>query len=424
MRGVLVDGGDLTWVTQPKPLLDYLRKKCPFDRFSDEEHNRRWDKTREFMARHNLDALLVSGGNQMFQKAWSNIRYLTEYIGTAEHCIFVVVGKEGEPALCGVAPTYAHRMYRSVIDDIRSSTPAAKLAVKKIKELGVENGRIGLVEPTSRMPVDVWETLRSGLPNATFESVEAKWWKEVRLPLTAEEIKFMKRSGEIGDAILEAIISKAKPGMTEDQVFATMIEAEIANGGEDENMMLIGSHSMLDPDADDTSARPRDRILKKGDIILSEVGPTYDGYEAQVGRPVTLGEPTKEYKAMLDVAFEVYRGIVSKLRIGNHGEEIMMIGDKIDEAGFKNGGPPLIHPLPSGLFGNIPSVPQRGQLDTWRLRFGEAKFEAFTRNMPVCVEISVARQDELAGVFLCDSFIITEGEPMPLYRTPMQNFVR
>ncbi|MDG6905660.1 MAG: aminopeptidase P family protein [Nitrososphaerota archaeon] len=425
MRGVVKSDGGVSWVAQPKQLLDNLRQKCPFDRFSPEEYQRRWDKSRRFMEAHDVEALIVAGGNQSWQKAWTNVRYLTEYVGSMELNLFVVLGSKdaSPPSVCGVGPAYAHRMARAVVDDLRSGPPGP-LTATRLKELGITSGKVGVVESTGRMPRDIWDSLRSSLPNVEFEFLEKSWWKEVRLPLSREEIEWFKKAGVIGDSALNAIIEKAKPGMTEDEVFGTIVGSEISNGGENEMMMLIGSHSMLDPDADDTSARPRDRVLMKGDIILTEIGPSYNGYEGQVGRPITLGPPTQEYKQMLDLALEVYGDIVKNLKPGRRADAILKAGDKIDEAGYKNGGPPLIHALPSGLLGNIPSIPQRSQLGTWRLRYGEADFEEFTQNMPVCVEVSLVRKDEMAGVFLCNSFIINDDAPIDLYRTPMQIYVK
>ncbi len=415
----MVSKGSVTYLTQEKEKLDYLRQKTPFDRFSDKEYGRRWDKIRRFMEAHQLDCLLIAGGNTAWQKGWSNIRYATDFIGSMESCCFLVFPKDGDPAMCGAVPNYAHRLYRSIIDDLRGG-PSGGLTVHRLEELGLQSGRIGIVEHTSKMPRDIWETLKTKLPSATFEFVEEAWWKEVRFPLSDEEEVWMKKAGKIGDLCLEALRDKLKPGMKEDDIFATAVATSIANGGENENMMLLGSHSMLDPDADDTSARPRDRILKTGDIILTEIGPEYNGYEAQCGWPITLGEPTKEYQDMLDVAFETYHKIVGQLRAGNTTEDIVKAGDIIDEAGYKSGGPPLLHSLPSGLIGNGPMVPQRGQFESWEAIGRPFKSRELIAGKLACVEVSLVRKDELAGVFLADSFIVREGLPTRLYEYPTE----
>ncbi len=419
MRGIIVSKGSVTYLTQEKEKLDYLRKKTPFDRFSDKEYGRRWDKIRRFMDAHQLDCLLIAGGNTAWQKGWSNIRYATDFIGSMEACCFLVFPKDGDPAMCGAVPNYAHRLYRSIIDDLRGG-PSGALTVHRIEELGLQSGRIGIVEHTSKMPRDIWETLKTKLPSASFEFVEEAWWKEVRFPLSEEEEVWMKKAGKIGDLCLEALRDKLKPGMKEDDIFATAVATSIANGGENENMMLIGSHSMLDPDADDTSARPRDRILKTGDIVLTEIGPEYNGYEAQCGWPITFGEPTKEYQDMLEVAFGVYHKIVGQLRAGNTTEDIVKVGDIIDEAGYKSGGPPLLHSLPSGLIGNGPMVPQRGQFQSWEAIGRPFKSRELIAGKLACVEVSLVRKDELAGVFLADSFIVRDGPPTRLYEYPTE----
>ncbi|MFQ6010904.1 MAG: M24 family metallopeptidase [Nitrososphaerales archaeon] len=270
------------------------------------------------------------------------------------------------------------------------------------------------------MPRNVWETLQVKLPKARFEFVGKPWWEEVRFPLSKEEENWMERSGKIGDRCLEAILEKIRPGMTEDDLFATSIGTAIANGGEHEYMSLIGSHSMLEPDADDTSAHPRDRVLKKGDIILTEIGPEYNGYETQCGWPITLGKPTEEYSRMFEVGLKVYRRIVDQLRDGYDTDMILEAGDLIDESGFKCAGPPLLHALPSGLIGNDLFVPQRGQLESFIMMGRTIKKMELRSGIPVSVGVSVARKDELSGVYIGDSFIIRNGPPTRLHGYPTQ----
>ncbi len=227
MRGIIVSKGSVTYLTQEKEKLDYLRQKTPFDRFSDKEYGRRWDKIRRFMDAHQLDCLLIAGGNTAWQKGWSNIRYATDFIGSMEACCFLVFPKDGDPAMCGAVPNYAHRLYRSIIDDLRGG-PSGILTVHRIEELGLQSGKIGIVEHTSKMPRDIWETLKTKLPSATFEFVEEAWWKEVRFPLSEEEEVWMKKAGKIGDLCLEALRDKLRPGMKEDDIFATAAATSIS----------------------------------------------------------------------------------------------------------------------------------------------------------------------------------------------------
>ncbi len=420
MTGTVVTKGSVSYSTQDKARLDYLRKKAPFDRFSDGEYDRRWDKMKRFMEAHELDCLLIAGGNAAWQKGWTNIRYATDYIGSMEACCFLVFPKEGDPALCGVMPNYAHRMYRSIIDDLRSGFRSGDIAAQRIEELGLQSSKIGVIEHACKMPRDAWDTLKTKLPSAKMEFVEEAWWSEVRFPLSPEEEVWMKRAGKIGDRCLEALRDKLKPGMMEDDIFATAVGTSIANGGENEHLMLIGSHSMLDPDADDTSARPRDRVLKTGDIILTEIGPEYNGYEAQCGWPITFGEPTKEYQDMLDVAFEAYHKVVDQLRAGNMTEEILKAGDIIHESGYKGGNPPLLHGLPSGVIGNGPVCPERTILKGWEASGRPFISKKLTAGRSATVEISLVRKDEMAGVFIADSFIVRDGPPTRLYEYPRE----
>ena len=128
----------------------------------------------------------------------------------------------------------------------------------------------------------------------------------MRLLKSAEEIQALEKSAELGDEGIRAMQERVRPGMTEGEVFGIVHEAVLKGGGE-MGMIQIGSCSMLDPDVNDQRPRPVERIIGERDIINNELGIFYNGYEAQTGKPVVTGEPTPEYKEMLEVALEGYK---------------------------------------------------------------------------------------------------------------------
>ncbi|MFQ6010903.1 MAG: aminopeptidase P family N-terminal domain-containing protein [Nitrososphaerales archaeon] len=121
------------YLTQDAEKLTYFRSKTPFHQFSKNEYKQRWDRMREFMRKQGLQCLLIAGGNTGWLKGWTNVRYVSEYIGSQEANCFVVFPLEGDPAICGVGPTYAHRLYRSVIDDLRAG-PSAILTAHRLND--------------------------------------------------------------------------------------------------------------------------------------------------------------------------------------------------------------------------------------------------------------------------------------------------
>ncbi|MFQ6011761.1 MAG: aminopeptidase P family N-terminal domain-containing protein, partial [Nitrososphaerales archaeon] len=105
-----VDANNYKWVV-PKSSYEYPR-------FSDQEYQRRWSLVRNWMKEKGLDCLLIGGGNMLSDRGWSNMVYLTNYMGTLSPCSYLVFPLEGEPTIvdsrnCAERPD---RRAQSVID--------------------------------------------------------------------------------------------------------------------------------------------------------------------------------------------------------------------------------------------------------------------------------------------------------------------
>ena len=72
--------------------------------------------------------------------------------------------------------------------------------VERIKELGLERGRIGLLEVDPRfhdyLPVNQYNALKEGLPEATF-SFEAGWMHELVYRKSPEELDCIRKAGRL-----------------------------------------------------------------------------------------------------------------------------------------------------------------------------------------------------------------------------------
>src|SRR5438874_914070 len=150
-------------------------KDAVYEQFSPVEVQRRYAALRQKMREHSLDVAIVPGG----PSHWSfggGMLWLTghwEWHGVA---CYVVVPLEGEPTLVyGMGGTHTEAVRREragAITDVRHSRGGrfGEVMAERIRALGLERGRIGLLEIDPRfgdyLPVNQYDALRKGLPEA------------------------------------------------------------------------------------------------------------------------------------------------------------------------------------------------------------------------------------------------------------------
>src|SRR5207244_13537999 len=108
---------------------------------------------------------------------------------------------------------------------------------------------------------------------------------------SGKELDCIRKAGKLCEDAMNAMVARARPGVTEYQLRAAA-GAAILEGGGDIDFLIIGSTSMHNPALVFGSPRPSARVLQRGDIINMELAAGYRGYTAQVGSPSCIGPPT------------------------------------------------------------------------------------------------------------------------------------
>jgi Xaa-Pro aminopeptidase len=369
--------------------------------FSAAEFARRHAIVRDFMDEHGLDCLLITGNNSIWERGWANIRWVSNYMGTMELDCTCVFPREGEPmlAVLGLNARLPDRLARSIIPDIRGALNSSGVIVDRIKELGLQKGRIGIIPPAPFIDIshDHHVALTEAFPDAEFPRFSDEFWLK-RMVMSAEELACIDEAGRIGDAAVQGIIDRLKPGMRENDLFNIIYDVFSAEGGENPCMVLAASENMFHPTSAFQRPRPVERKIEQGDILLLELGARDGhGYEAQTGKPIVFGPPPADYAAMLDTCLEAYHNIVAELRPGCSAKELRAAGQIITDRGYT-----VVAPLVHGVFNPIDAGPFVGTSHR------PDKDVILEPGMGVCVEIHPCSADVVKGVFLGDTYIITE----------------
>jgi Xaa-Pro aminopeptidase len=407
----------------PEDELERLHNRFPYPRFSNAEYERRYNNIRTMMRELRLDCLLIIGGSAAYGRCWFNFRYVTNMMGKAEMANYCFFPKEGEPAVV-TRPGHSlagAMLARTAVRKVIVGSPSVLGAiVSEIKERGYDKGRTGIVEydPYTSIPKNHWDFFTANLPLTEFVFV-TKEFIAMRLLKSAEEIQALERSAELGDVGIRAMQEHVKPGMTEGEVFGIVHEAVLKAGGE-MGMIQLGSCSMLDPDINDQRPRPVERVIGNRDIINSELGIFYNGYEAQCGKPVVTGEPTAEYREMFDIVLQGYNRLVPTLYAGKSSVDSSDAMKFILDTDYEFYGGFL-----QGMLGANPRhEPQIGfdrvQSAEDRYLYGPDGRLVYQVGHVFTLQMHIVDKQHRKGLFLGDFFAIEENGPRCLNKFPPQ----
>lgn len=401
------------------------RESYDYTRASDAEFERRHQLVRSFMDERDLDALLVQGSNAIWDRGWTNTRWLTNHVGCqlsqAEYVVFP--RDPEEPITVSTIDMFAEMPARraraaAVTDDIRASGfRCIRGALERIDELDLDGGRLGLVEVDSNLSIpyadriELEEQVTADLVPVTDE------FMTLRLVKSEEEIELIAASARIGDRVMDRMVDDVEPGMTESELYGIVAHEMARHGGELPAMILLITTSMSEPDDAFQRERPRNRTLATGDIIVNEHAVRYpDGSESQFGTTVSLGEPTPEYQEMIDLMLEVHENVVDALRPGNTNSDVLEAAAPIREAGYARGSP-LVH---GELGGGVSAGPHIGLPGVDPAEEPEVELR---EGMVLVPEVHVATPDFTKGVFICDTYAVTDGAPRRLNEFSPEHFV-
>lgn len=396
-------------------------RDAAYETFSDAEFERRHTLLREKMVERGVECVIApgTGSNWGFGAVlvWLSGLQLRES-ALAQYVVFPL---EGEPTLiCGYNGPHLEAIRRQVfIKDVRSSDGGrfGKVMADRIEELGLQGGRIGLMEASPGrnadvMPYNHFQVLRERLPKAEFELL-AGLYHEMLYIKSPEEIAAIERAGELCDRAYEAMCQTARPGVTETELMAAAAEAMVSGGGTT-GLLIIGSTPSSNPAMPFGNTRPSQRKLQPGDVIANELSAGVMGYTAQFGNPICLSEPDPKVRQFWDeVVGPGFNLLAECMRPGATAEELQEAGLWYNNHGCQ-GRPLLLHGM---------------DITTSRPRIGRERIIAndyertFKPGMTLMLEPDAITADGLLGLFVGRTFVITEDGGYPVSKSPVELIV-
>ena len=297
------------------------------------ERDRRWDGLRKRMVMAGVDVLLFLGNDIYWDMGNANIRYVANAafkMGT--HLSFFI---DSDPVVWSFV-AHMNRPYNFLLSvqdwvhDVRTARGLAEI-VADLRDRGLARGRIGIVGFNSTIQTvttflhgDI-VALKAELPNVDF--VDMTWaLQQMRMVKSEIEIGLMREAAKISRKVIDALVAASRPGRLECEVYAAMIHAQIANGGEPNIFNLFASGPLEHPTAElwhllhgmDQPVMPSRRPLAEGDLVVTEWHTKYGGYLVHTEYTVYVGRQVPDrLNDIFKVCVESLEASREALRPGN-----------------------------------------------------------------------------------------------------------
>jgi Xaa-Pro dipeptidase len=313
----------------------------------------RLEKLQTWMKENDIEVSFVTSSENVF--------YLSGYYTDPhERLLALVVFKEEEPLL--VCPEmevlnargsgWEHEIMG--FSDIDNPWEMVKQAIsKRVKEVSK-----AAIEK-EHLNVERYELLSSLLPKAAFISAEEKL-RTLRMIKDAKELKIIEEACALADYAVEFGVSEIKEGKTELDVL-NAVEYALKKKGVTE--MSFATMVLTGANAASPHGNPGETKIKKGDLVLFDLGVVVDRYCSDITRTVAYGDIHDKQKEIYDTVLKAQLAAVEASKPGVTAADVDLTARRIiAEAGY---GEYFPHRLGHGLGISVheyPSLTETNQL--------------------------------------------------------------
>lgn len=289
--------------------------------FSHHEYARRLDAVRRGLVERQLDALLVSGPE--------NITYLSGYQTTGYYYLQVlVVPVEAEPFMvCRLLEdtNVAARTWLEQSVTYQDTQVPAEVLAAAIVEHGLGHARLGYDPSCYFLRATELEPLRAGLPDAELVRCSGVV-EDARLRKSDEEIAILRRAARATEAGMAAAIEAVGAGVSENEVAAALHAAMFRAGGE---YPACPPFVASGPRCAIGHATWEGRTIEAGDFVFLEIGGCVQRYHAAMMRTVHVGQPSDLALQAEEVVQRAVNACIAAIRPGVTAAEVDAVSREV-----------------------------------------------------------------------------------------------
>jgi Xaa-Pro aminopeptidase len=335
----------------------------------------------------------------------TNIRYLTGFTGSAamlavlpDDALLVTDGRYTFQSAEQLAAAGVDA--RIEVGALSGQRDAIVAACKAARRVGLESTSVTWAR--QRAIAGEW------LPDADIVATEGLV-EELRRVKDAGEVARIAEASRIADDALALVRHRLAEGVTESE-FALELDFEIrrlgATGNSFETIVAAG------PNGAKPHARPSDRRIEPGELIVLDFGAMVDGYCSDMTRTLCVGEPSSPTLArMVEVVAASQEAGVAAVRAGADAAAVDKVcRDVIAEAGWADA---FMHSTGHGVGLDIHEAPA----------VSATSVDALATGQVVTVEPGVYLPEH-GGVRIEDTVVVTDDGCTPLTHAPKELVLR
>lgn len=346
----------------------------------------RRQKLAEQFGEQKIDAFFVTSA--------PNVRYLTGFTGSNGQLLVFP-----DEAYFFTDPRYRLQSAQQVNCKITiASGPLwprilAVLNKRKVRQLGFESHHLNFWN---------YQLMRAGVSLKTELRSVTGLVERLRMTKSPEEIRLIRAAVATNSAAFELAVKAIRPGIREIEL-AAEIEYRMRGLGAEkaafDTIVAFGERTAL------PHAQPGPTALKRGQLVLIDMGAMREGYSSDMTRMLHLGRAPRKLRQMYDAVLEAQLAAVAAVRPGVTAAHVDQMARKVlKSAGLDK---LFVHSTGHGLGLEIHEPPRVGRKDMTRLGPG----------MAITIEPGVYLSG-FGGIRIEDTLVVTETGCEVLTQTP------
>jgi Xaa-Pro dipeptidase len=278
-----------------------------YDLIPKSEYEQREKNIRKLMERERLDLLMIYGdeyryGDSVYVANYKGLNIVEE----APYCIFFPL--EGDSVLFTGRFNMQPAKRNARIKDVRCVWDIEE-HLKDISK-GKKFKRVGFTSQDI-IPFSIYEGIRKGLAGA--ELIPASdLLAELRARKSDNEVRLLRKAGQIADMALKVAREALKPGMTLWQLLAIAEDTMRKSGGDNPFANMVGSGEELS----DRVYLASDKVIKEGELLVIGLHPNYRWYCNDTERVWRVGKVPQDQENAVLTAGKIMREMEQYVRPG------------------------------------------------------------------------------------------------------------